>query len=256
MYIDVKDVSVSFKLNKNIFRVLDRVSLSVERGEFVCIIGPSGCGKSTLLNLVAGFTRADEGSVKIHGEEVKGPDIRRVMIFQNYGLLPWRTVEKQVELGLESLKIDKAKRKEIAAKYIDMVGLGTFTKSRPRQLSGGQQQRVAIARALAVDPEVIYMDEPFGALDAITRIRLQDDVRALAKKENKTILFVTHDIEEAVYLSDKIIVMEPNPGHIKGIITNKLSESRDRTSDEFIKARDRVFEIFNLKSERNIEYYI
>ena len=256
MYIDINDVSLSFKTDEGVFNALNNISLSVDKGEFICIIGPSGCGKSTLLNVVAGFLQPDKGEVTIRKEKITAPDIRRVMIFQNYGLLPWRTVERQVELGLESLKIEKDKRKEIVKKYVEMVGLSAFSRSKPGQLSGGQQQRVAIARALAVDPEVIYMDEPFGALDAITRMKLQDDVRDLAKKEEKTILFVTHDIEEAVYLSDRIVVMEPDPGHIKGVITNSLGNVRDRTSDDFIEARDKVFEIFNMKSRRDIEYYI
>lgn len=256
MYLEAKNISLTFKTNKGSFKALDNVSFCAEKGEFVCIIGPSGCGKSTLLNTVAGFIRPDAGEVTINGENVTSPDIRRVMIFQDYGLLPWRTAEKQVQLGLESMGVGKKERKEISDKYLDMVGLSGFKDARPGELSGGQRQRVAIARALAVDPDVIYMDEPFGALDAITRMRLQDDFRKLGRKEEKTILFVTHDIEEAVYLADMIVVMEPDPGHIKGIINVGMGNERDRTSDEFLKARDKVFEVFNLKSGRNIEYYI
>ena len=256
MYIDVENASVIFNTSEGIFHALDDISLSVEKGEFICIIGSSGCGKSTLLNSMAGFIKLTNGSISIDGHRVEKPNIKYVTIFQNYGLLPWRNVESQVCLGLETLKYKKDKQLEIADKYIELVGLKSFKNSKPWQLSGGQQQRVAIARALAVDPDVIFMDEPFGALDAITRMKLQDDVRRLAKEEKKTIIFVTHDIEEAVYLSDRIIVMEPNPGHIKGVVTNTIGEYRDRTSDGFISARDKVFDIFNLKSERNIEYYI
>ena len=226
------------------------------KGEFVCILGPSGCGKTTLLHTVAGFVKASSGQVSIHGEKVEKPDIRRMMIFQNYGLLPWRSVQKNVELGLESKKVPKAQRKEIAAHYLDLVGLGHCKEKHPYQLSGGMQQRVAIARALAVEPEVLFMDEPFGALDAITRMRLQDDVRRLSVEEKKTILFVTHDIEEAIMLADRVVVMEPDPGRIKSIVKIQLGHERDRTSDEFILARDKIFEIFNMKTDRTVEYYI
>ena len=226
------------------------------KGEFVCLLGPSGCGKTTLLHTVAGFVKASSGQVSIHGEKVEKPDIRRMMIFQNYGLLPWRSVQKNVELGLESKKVPKAQRKEIAAHYLDLVGLGHCKEKHPYQLSGGMQQRVAIARALAVEPEVLFMDEPFGALDAITRMRLQDDVRRLSVEEKKTILFVTHDIEEAIILADRVVVMEPDPGRIKSIVKIQLGHERDRTSDEFILARDKIFEIFNMKTDRTVGYYI
>ena len=226
------------------------------KGEFVCLLGPSGGGKTTLLHTVAGFVKASSGQVSIHGEKVEKPDIRRMMIFQNYGLLPWRSVQKNVELGLESKKVPKAQRKEIAAHYLDLVGLGHCKEKHPYQLSGGMQQRVAIARALAVEPEVLFMDEPFGALDAITRMRLQDDVRRLSVEEKKTILFVTHDIEEAIILADRVVVMEPDPGRIKSIVKIQLGHERDRTSDEFILARDKIFEIFNMKTDRTVEYYI
>ena len=226
------------------------------KGEFVCLLGPSGCGKTTLLHTVAGFVKASSGQVSIHGEKVEKPDIRRMMIFQNYGLLPWRSVQKNVELGLESKKVPKAQRKEIAAHYLDLVGLGHCKEKHPYQLSGGMQQRVAIARALAVEPEVLFMDEPFGALDAITRMRLQDDVRRLSVEEKKTILFVTHDIEEAIILADRVVVMEPDPGRIKSIVKIQLGHERDRTSDEFILARDKIFFFFYMKTDRTVEYYI
>lgn len=256
MYIEVEDVSVKYQQKDRVFQALDHVSLSVEKGEFICLLGPSGCGKTTLLNVMAGFEKVTEGSVTIDGKKVEKPDIRYVTIFQNYGLLPWRTVQKNVELGLETKKVPKARRAEIADQYIDLVGLSKFKNQHPHQLSGGMQQRVAIARALAVDPEILFMDEPFGALDAITRMKLQDDVRKLSSEEKKTIIFVTHDIEEAVFLADRIVVMTPNPGKIKSIVNIQLGHERDRTSDEFIVARDKIFEIFNMKSDRTVEYYI
>ena len=235
---------------------MSNVSLKIEKGEFICLLGPSGCGKSTLLGTMAGFEHPSKGSVTIDGEIVEKPSINYITIFQNYGLLPWRTVFGNVELGLETKKIPKEQRKEIAQKYINLVGLSGAEKKHPYQLSGGMQQRVAIARALAVNPEILFMDEPFGALDAITRMKLQDDILNICKEEEKTIIFVTHDIEEAIFLADRIVVMDANPGRIKSIVTIKMPVHRDRTSEDFVLARDKVFDIFHMKQSDEIEYYI
>lgn len=256
MYIEIKNASKKFQQNGSVFIAFQDVNLSIQKGEFICLLGPSGCGKSTLLNVIAGFDTVTDGSVKIDEKEVTEPSPKNVTIFQNYGLLPWRNVLKNVELGLESKKISKDERRKIAEKYIDLVGLSDFKKSHPKQLSGGMQQRVAIARALAVDPDIIFMDEPFGALDAITRIKLQDDILKIAKEEQKTIIFVTHDIEEAVYLADRIVVMTPNPGKIKSIVNVPIHGLRDRTRGDFLHVRNKIFEIFNMKYEPNIEYMI
>ena len=256
MYIEVKDACKRFKQDGKDFTALDNVSLNIEKGEFICLLGPSGCGKSTLLNALAGFEKLNSGSVKIDGDEVKAPSINNITIFQNYGLLPWRNVLKNVELGLESKKVPKAERAEIAKKYIDLVGLDGFEKRYPKQLSGGQQQRVAIARGLAVDPDIIFMDEPFGALDAITRMKLQEDIHKISREEKKTIIFVTHDIEEAVFLADRIVVMMADPGRIKSVVKVPLGHYRDRTSRDFQYVRDKIFELFNMKTEEYIEYYI
>ena len=256
MYIEVKDACKRFKQDGKEFTALDNVSLNIEKGEFICLLGPSGCGKSTLLNALAGFEKLNSGSVKIDGDEVKAPSINNITIFQNYGLLPWRNVLKNVELGLESKKVPKAERAEIAKKYIDLVGLDGFEKRYPKQLSGGQQQRVAIARGLAVDPDIIFMDEPFGALDAITRMKLQEDIHKISREEKKTIIFVTHDIEEAVFLADRLVVMMADPGRIKSVVKVPLGHYRDRTSRDFQYVRDKIFELFNMKTEEYIEYYI
>lgn len=256
MKIEIKDAGKSFIENGTEFSALEHVNLTIEEGEFVCLLGPSGCGKSTLLNAIAGFDPVNHGSIKIDGVEVTEPSTKNVTIFQNYGLLPWRTVQKNVELGLEPKKISKEERKEKAKKYIELVGLTKFRTSYPRQLSGGMQQRVAIARALAVDPDILFMDEPFGALDAITRMKLQDDILKVCQKEHKTIIFVTHDIEEAVYLADKIVVMTPNPGKVKSVVKMPLTHYRDRTSGDFLQMRDKIFELFNLKADTYIEYNI
>ena len=262
MYIEIQDATKiyekpgGFRSSKESFTALDHISLQIEKGEFICLPRPSGCGKTTLMNSIAGFETLTEGSITIDGQKVKAPSEKYVTIFQNYGLLPWRTVEKNVELGLETLKVPKQERKQIAMKYLQLVGLESFAKRHPAQLSGGQQQRVAIARGLAVDPEILFMDEPFGALDAITRYKLQDDLLHITKSQNKTVIFVTHDIDEAVFLADKIVVMSPNPGRIKAVIPIGLGSHRDRTGGDFLQLRDKVFRIFNMKEEDNTEYYI
>ena len=262
MYIEIQDATKiyekpgGFRSSRESFTALDHISLQIEKGEFICLLGPSGCGKTTLMNSIAGFETLTEGSITIDGQKVKAPSEKYVTIFQNYGLLPWRTVEKNVELGLETLKVPKQDRKQIAMKYLQLVGLENFAKRHPAQLSGGQQQRVAIARGLAVDPEILFMDEPFGALDAITRYKLQDDLLHITKSQNKTVIFVTHDIDEAVFLADKIVVMSPNPGRIKAVIPIGLGSHRDRTGGDFLQLRDKVFRIFNMKEEDNTEYYI
>ncbi|GMO47471.1 MAG: ABC transporter ATP-binding protein [Termitinemataceae bacterium] len=250
MYIEIKNISKEFSRKDKNFLVLDNISLNIDKGEFVCILGPSGCGKTMLLNIVAGFIKQSSGNVFIDGTLVNAPSPNHVVIFQDYGLLPWRTVHKNVELGLESkkinnIKIDAAQRKRIADKYIDMVGLSDFADLHPIQLSGGMKQRTAIARALAVNPDIIFMDEPFGALDAFTRTKMQDDILRINLNENKTILFVTHDIEEAIFLSDRIVIMQPAPGRIKEIICVDQVSSRDRTSAEFLATRNKILEIFN-----------
>lgn len=254
--IDVSNVTISFEEENQTHVILDDVSLNIEKGEFICLLGPSGCGKSTLLNAMAGFLKPTSGEIKIENQIVQKPSMKYVTIFQNYGLLPWRTVQKNVELGLETKNYSKEKKANIASHYLKMVGLEHAAKKRPAQLSGGMQQRVAIARALAVEPDILFMDEPFGALDAITRMKLQTDMLEIAQDTKKTVVFVTHDIEEAVFLADRIVIMSANPGRIKALLTVQLPKHRDRTSNDFLMIRDKVYEIFNMKSHETIEYYI
>lgn len=256
MQIEVKNLSIKFKQNEKDTTALKDVSLGIEKGEFVCLLGPSGCGKSTLLNSMAGFLKPTEGIITIDGKEVAQPSVSYVTIFQNYGLLPWRNVEQNVALGLETQKVPKDEQKRITRKYIEMVGLKGSEKKRPKELSGGMQQRVAIARALAVNPEILFMDEPFGALDAITRMKLQDDILEICRTAQKTIVFVTHDIEEAIYLADRVVIFDANPGRIKAVLKIPLGKYRDRTSEDFLAIRDKIFEIFHMKKGENIEYYI
>lgn len=257
MFISVEGVSKTYELkDENSSFALEKVNLSVEEGKFICLLGPSGCGKTTLLNMIAGFDKPSTGAIKINGNDVSQPSIDRIAIFQNFGLLPWRTVIKNVELGLESKGFDEKKRREIAEEYLKLVGLSDYKKHHPNQLSGGMQQRIAIARALAVDPEILLMDEPFGSLDAMTRMTMQNEIERIWQEKKKTIIFVTHDIEEAVFLADSIVVMTAGPGKVKKIIDVPLARKRDRTSYDFLAIRDEVFREFELKSSDKIEYYL
>lgn len=256
MYINIENVSKTFNKDDKENKALNNINLPIKKGEFICLLGQSGCGKSTLLNMLAGFDKPTEGKIVIDGEDVTKPRIDRVTIFQNYGLLPWRNVDKNIKLGLESLKKSKKEKNDIAEKYIKLVGLEKYKKLFPLELSGGMQQRVAIARALAVKPEILFMDEPFGALDPITRKKLQEDITEIWKKEKNTIIFVTHDVEEAVFLASKIVVMSPNPGKIKEIIDNNKAKPIIRTSVEFYDMKDKILKILEDNHNKNVEYYI
>lgn len=256
-HIEIRNASKTFQRNGRKFAAFKNVSLTVERGEFICLLGSSGRGKSALFNALAGFESATEGVVTIDGETPKTPLIRYLTIFQNYGVLPWRTVRKNVELGLEALKTPKKTRREIAEKYIELVGLSEVKNECPSRLSGGMRQRVAIARALAVDPEVLFMDEPFGALDPVVRMKLQDDILKIVKQERKTAIGVTRDVEEAAYLTDRVVATTPNPGRIKKIVTPPTPAGRrDRASVDFLLTRDKIFEILRTKSSENVDYVI
>lgn len=255
-YIEVKDVSRAYDRDGKAFQALSHVTLAIERGEFICLLGPSGCGKSTLLSMLAGFEQPTSGSILIDGAPVAGPVASRVTIFQHYGLLPWQTVERNVMLGLLAKKVPKAQARKTAAHYIELVGLSGYEQVRPAQLSGGMQQRVAIARALAVKPEVLFMDEPFAALDAITRLKMQDDVHRIAEEEGVTVVFVTHDIEEAVSLADRIVVLSANPGRVKEVVPVELGPDRLRTGEDFIAVRDHVFDVFGMKPDWGVEFVI
>lgn len=226
--------------------VLQDISFDIRKGETVSILGQSGCGKSTLLNIIGGFEAKDAGHVFFNGEEVTKPSRKGVMLFQNYGLLPWRSVLKNVELGLENTGFTEDEMRKKAKYYIEMVGLGDRADHFPRQLSGGMQQRVAIARALAIEPELLLMDEPFGALDTINRYYLQDELLKIQQKAQTTIVLVTHDIDEAIYLSDRIIVMGKEPGHIQKEMKMDTYKSRDRSGGEFQHYRSLILEEFHL----------
>jgi len=194
------------------------VSLDVREGEFICILGPSGCGKTTLLRIIAGLEQPTEGQVLVDGEPVDGPTPRLGMIFQDYSLYPWRRVIDNISFGLELAGVEKAARTATARKYLELVGLGEFADAFPYELSGGMRQRVAVARALAIDPAVVLMDEPFGALDAQTRNAMQRELLEIWEKTKKTVLFVTHSVDEAVFLADRIVVLTTRPGRIHEVV--------------------------------------
>jgi ABC-type nitrate/sulfonate/bicarbonate transport system ATPase subunit len=234
--VSLKDVSRSFATDGAPIDVLSSVSLDVADGEFVCILGPSGCGKSTLLNIVGGFLKASAGSVLIDGQDVTGPDPRRIFVFQERGVFPWLTVNGNVGFGLFAL--DEKTRAARVAHYVKLVGLEGFENAYPQELSGGMKQRLEVARALAVNPDVLFLDEPFGALDSITRLVMRSELLRIRRAEKKTILFVTHDIDESVQLADRVVVMSTRPATIRRIVGIDMPHPRDLSSPRYIELRD------------------
>ncbi len=220
-------------------RVLDDINLEVRAGEFVCILGPSGCGKSTLLNIVGGFVKPSAGQVTIDGESVAGPDPRRIFVFQERGVFPWLTVDQNIGFGL--FRERKEEKRARVAHYVQLVGLRGFEQSYPNELSGGMKQRLEVARALAVNPDVLYLDEPFGALDSITRLQMRRELLRIWNAERKTILFVTHDIEESVQLADRIVVLSARPGRVQRIVDVNIPHPRDLSDPRYIALRDEIF---------------
>jgi len=250
-FIRAHDISLVFKSKKrDPVTAINRLSLEIAKGEFVSIVGPSGCGKSTFLNMLLGLLRPDSGQLQIDGRTITGPGQERAMVFQEFGLLPWRTVTANVELGLELKGIAAGKRTERARELIQLVGLEGFERHYPHELSGGMKQRVGLARALATEPEVLLMDEPFAALDAQTRDLMQSELLQIWERTRKTVLFVTHSIEEAAYLSDRVIVMTARPGRTKETLKIQLPRPRDyemRLTPEFNEIKSRIWEV--LKEE-------
>jgi ABC-type nitrate/sulfonate/bicarbonate transport system ATPase subunit len=219
--------------------VLEDISLEVADGEFVCLLGPSGCGKSTLLSTMAGFLSPTSGEVKIDGEVVRGPDPRRIFVFQERGVFPWLTVEGNIAFGL--FHLTRPERQQRVAHYIKMVGLEGFEKAYPPALSGGMKQRLEVARALAVNPDMLFLDEPFGALDSITRLIMRGELLRIWEAERKTIIFVTHDIDEAVQLADRVVVMSARPATIQQIVDIDIPHPRDISSSRYLELRDGIF---------------
>jgi sulfonate transport system ATP-binding protein len=216
------------------------ISFSVRTGEFVAIVGASGCGKSTLLRLILGLDTDYQGEVRLDGRRVKKPDLNRGIVFQDHRLLPWLTAEGNVAVALRRSGLPKSERRQLVAEHLKLVGLENFAEAWPAQLSGGMSQRVAIARALVNRPRFLLLDEPLGALDALTRLRLQDELARIVRHEGTTALLVTHDVDEAVFLADRIIVLQPDPGRIARIVEVDLDAHRDRSAPAFLRLRDEI----------------
>lgn len=236
---------------------LQDINLTVEPGEFVCLLGPSGCGKSTLLELLAGLQHPTEGEVLLDGARLKGPSRKLGVVFQDPSLYPWRTIEQNVGLGLELAGVGKAERKERVQAFLGMVGLQGFGGKYPHQLSGGMKQRAGIARALVGSPEVLLMDEPFGAVDHLTRLQLQSDLLRIWQESKKTVVFVTHDVSEAVFLADRIVLLSPRPGRIQRIFPIALPRPRKLDDPSLLKIQNDIYSaIYDVKTEEDLEFTI
>ena len=248
--VEMREVSMEFSGRDGAVHAVDRVSLSVAEGDFLCVVGPSGCGKTTLLRIIAGFVAPTGGQAYLDGGLIGGPDHQRGVVFQQPALYPWLTVRQNVEFGPKMRRLPGVRRRELAERYLRMVRLWDFRDKPPYELSGGMQQRVAIARVLANDPRILLMDEPFGALDALTREHLQEEVLKIWRETRKTVFFITHSVEEAVYLATTVAVMSPRPGRILSTIETPFSRQRGtadsravKSSPEFVALREEVLRL-------------
>jgi NitT/TauT family transport system ATP-binding protein len=237
-------VNMVFSRDGSSISVLDNINLEVGEGEFLCLLGPSGCGKSTLLSTMAGFISPTGGAISIDGEVVRGADPRRIFVFQERGVFPWLTVEGNIGFGL--FKLSRSEREQRIKHYVKMVGLEGFEKAYPPELSGGMKQRLEVARALAVNPDMLFLDEPFGALDSITRLVMRGELLRIWEAERKTIIFVTHDIDEAVQLADRVVVMSARPATIRQIVNIDIPHPRDISSRRYLELRDGIFKQIGL----------
>ena len=254
--IDVNEVVIRFGKGADTHLAVDKTKVTIEAGEFVCILGPSGCGKSTLLNAIAGYVKPSEGAVTVDGETVQKPGPDRGMVFQQYSLLPWKTVYENVAFGPKMAGHSRTESGSIANTFLELVGLKKFGDRYPAELSGGMQQRVGIARALANYPSVLLMDEPFGALDAQTRLMMQESLLEIWRKFGTTVVFVTHDVDEAVFLADRVLIMSAAPGRI--IEDVRIDLPRPRSTDmastpEYVKARQFCLDIIKAESRKAFE---
>lgn len=251
--VEIKNLTKVFETKENKVTALQDINLNIEEGKFISIIGGSGCGKSTLLRIIGGLERSYEGEVLVDGRAVTGPSREKGFIFQDHRLLPWLTVRENIRFSLSE---DQKRNDALIQENIDLVGLGGFEDSLPKQLSGGMAQRVAIARALANKPKILLLDEPFGALDAITKIHLQDQMLRIWKKEHITMIIVTHDIDEAIYLGNEVVVMTPRPGRIKRIQKIELGNPRLRTGSQFAAAKNIIYREFFKEEDLPFDYHI
>ena len=248
--IEVRDVTLEYETPKGRVRAVDGASFGAKPSEFVCLVGPSGCGKTTLLNMIAGFFAPSRGEIRINGAAVSGQGLDRGIVFQDFAqLFPWRTALGNVAFGLEMKGVAKDERERIAREQLRLVKLEKFADSYPHHLSGGMQQRVAIARALAYNPRVLLMDEPFAALDALTREEMQRLLADVWRETKKTVIYVTHNVAEAVYLADRVIVMTPHPGRVKAEVAIRLARPRDPLSVEFLEHQKELLRHLTQKEE-------
>lgn len=250
--LQVKNLSRIYEGNNGPVVALQDVNLTVEESEFVMIVGPSGCGKTTLINIIGGLDEATSGEVLLDGKPVSAPGVDRGMVFQGYSLFPWLNVQKNIEFGLKMKGVPAAERADQAKKYIELVGLKGFETALPKQLSGGMKQRVAIARTLANEPEVLLMDEPFGALDAQTRVVMQELLADISRRTGTTILFITHDIDEAVLLGERVYVMSRRPGTVRDVIEVNIPGERSHNSlvlPEFLKTKKQIMDMLWQESQ-------
>jgi NitT/TauT family transport system ATP-binding protein len=252
--ISVRQVGKGFHLNRRgHFVALQDVSFEVSAGEFVVLVGPSGCGKTTLLDLIGGLTAPDHGSILLGGRPIVGPGLDRGIVFQQYALFPWLTAQGNIEFGLEAKGVSRAQRAGQARHFLDLVGLAGFEDRYPHELSGGMKQRVAIARALSYDPEVLLMDEPFAALDAQTRESLQDELLRIWRQTGKTVVFITHSIDEAVYLGQRVLVMAARPGRITHALDVKIARENTgedlRATPEFVRLRHQIWQLIHHRAD-------
>jgi len=248
--LEIRHLTKTFSTEEGEMGALEDISIEVKPAEFLCIIGPSGCGKTTLLRMVAGLDHPNSGEIILDGKEVKGPSPDRGMVFQEFSLFPWRTVIKNVTFGLEIQGIEKEEQYKIAKEYIELVGLKGFENRYPYELSGGMKQRVAIARALATNPAILLMDEPFGSVDAQTRNILQEELLEIWKRTKKTVLFVTHSVDEAVYLADRVAVMSARPGCLVKCLDIDIPRPRKRTSLEVNEFREKLLMLLGLERSK------
>jgi ABC-type nitrate/sulfonate/bicarbonate transport system ATPase subunit len=240
----MEHVGMIFERDRKTIPVLEDLNLEVQDGEFICLVGPSGCGKSTLLNVMGGFLSPTAGSVKIDAEPVHGPDPRRILVFQDHGVFPWLTVEGNIGFGLS--KLSDAERKQRIAHYVQLVRLQGFEHTYPSDLSGGMKQRLQVARALAVNPDILYLDEPFGALDSVTRFIMRGELLRIWQTERRTIIFVTHDIDEAVQLADRVVVLSSRPAKIQDVLTIDIEHPRNLSSPRYLELRDQLAKMIGL----------
>ncbi len=252
----IENIEKVFQINGEFLQAVETTNAEINDGEFISIVGPSGCGKSTLIRMIAGLESPSKGKIKLNDKSIEKPSLDIGMIFQESRLFPWLTIEKNIEFGISDKTKTKEERKQLVNQMINLVGLRGFNKALPQQLSGGMQQRASIARGLINKPKILLLDEPFGALDAFTRMNMQQELLKIWKQEKETMILVTHDIDEAIFLSTKIFIMSERPGTIKEVINVNLDGQKDRSSPEFIQIRSRILKSLFKDDLGAVEYYL